>query len=388
MKKISIKRWLIVTMMFGIFANIAHPVTPRFIKSLGLGDSMFGWAFAGMAFTNFIFSPLWAKICEKWGSVKVSIVCLFFYGVSQLIFGLSTTEFGIMFARMFGGMFIGGLHVAQLVYIVDYAPEDQKGQVMVQNATYQIVFGTIGYLIGGLIGDYSVLYAFLFQVVGIMLTTLYVILFVKEGKLQNRQTLITFENINPFNGLRSKEVKTNNFLRNILIVSVMASMATTLYDQTFNYYMADFYNFAPSVNGIVKAITGVLAFISNSTLAIYVIKKTNLSKSLAYLFGIVGSLILALISIRVDILFLAINVVYFTVHAAYIPFIQKLVTDHSVNQSEAVGTMNSLKSLGMIIGAVVAGQTYALSKQLPFILASIIFFISAFITITNRNKTT
>ena len=33
-------------------ANFAHPVTPTIIKNLGLGDYMFGLAFAGMAGAN------------------------------------------------------------------------------------------------------------------------------------------------------------------------------------------------------------------------------------------------------------------------------------------------------------------------------------------------
>ena len=102
MKKISMKRWLVVTVLFAVFANIAHPVTPRFIKELGLGDAMFGWAFAGMAITNFLFSPMWAKLCEKYGSIKLTMVSLFFYGVAQLMFGFSTTASSIMFARLLG----------------------------------------------------------------------------------------------------------------------------------------------------------------------------------------------------------------------------------------------------------------------------------------------
>ena len=386
MKKISIKRWIIVTMMFGVFANIAHPVTPRFIKGLGLGDSMFGWAFAGMAFTNFMFSPLWAKICSKIGAAKVTAITLFFYGVSQLMFGYSTTAFQIMFARLFGGFFIGGLYVAQLVYIIDNSEGEEKSKAIMTNATMQIVFGTLGFLIGGLIGDKSIKAAFLFQFLGLMLASLYVVLFIGENKKEDPVEM-TLQSVNPFNSLRTEEVKTNKYLKNILIVSILASTATVLYDQTFNYYMADFFNFPPSINGFVKAITGVLAFISNSTLAIYIIKKKDLTKSLAYLYTIVGLLIIALISIKIPLVFLGINIIYFVIHSAYIPFIQKIVTDSATNQNEVVGTMNSLKSLGMILGAIIAGQTYAISKQLPFILASAIYFISAIIIVLNQRKT-
>lgn len=363
-------------MLFAIFANIAHPVTPKFIKLLGLSDGMFGYAYAGMAMTNFLFSPMWAKLAERYGSIKITLTTLFFYAVSQLMFGLSTTTFSIMFARLFGGFFIGGLFVSQLLYIVNNAKPEEKGQAMVNNATMQIVFGTFGYLLGGLIGDFNILYAFYFQVAGLLLTALYVYLFIKDGPNTNEVKQFKLKDINPFRSLQTKEVSSNKVLRNIFIISIMASTATVLYDQTFNYYMADFFNFPPSVNGTVKAITGVLAFITNSTLTLWIIKKTNLIKSLGAIFITAASLILVLINVEVPLIFLGINILYFAIHAAYTPVIQNLVTSTAKDQAAAVGTFNSLKSLGMILGALVAGSAYAIGKKLPFII-SIIIFIAA-----------
>lgn len=384
MRKISLNRWLVVTILFAIFANIAHPVTPMFIKNLGLSDSMFGWAYAGMAITNFIFSPLWSKLCERYGSTSITIISLIFYGVSQLMFGYSTTISTIMFARLFGGFFIGGLFVAQLVYIVDNASGQEKGETLVKNATMQIVFGTIGFLIGGLIGNYSIKAAFIFQFSGLILTALYVFLFIAETKRTRSSEKIIFSEINPFNSLSTPEVKSNLYLRRIFIVSILASTATVLYDQTFNYYMADFFNFLPSVNGTIKAITGILAFVSNSTLTLWIIKRNNLTVSLSSIFLSVAVFILALINIEVPFVFLAINIIYFTIHASYLPIIQKMAVDDSINQNSTIGVLNSLKSLGMIIGAIIAGQAYAFYKKLPFILAIVIFVISAILTFSSK----
>ena len=379
-KKISTKRWLVVTMLFGMFANIAHPVTPRFIKLLGLGDSMFGYAFAGMAITNFLFSPMWARIAQKYGSVKVTLVTLFFYAVSQLMFGLSTTVFSIMFARLFGGFFIGGLFVAQLLYIVNHALPEEKGRAMVNNATMQIVFGTFGYLVGGLIGDFSIIGAFYFQVIGLLLTATFVLLFIKDDSTLYSSKRFNFKEINPFRSLQSDEIRSNRLIRNVFIVSVLASTATVLYDQSFNYYMADFFNFPPSVNGTVKAITGILAFITNSTLTLWIIKKTNLIKSLGAIFLTAATLILTLINIEIPLIFLIVNITYFAVHAAYTPIMQNLVTDTAKDQTGAIGTLNSLKSLGMIVGAIVAGITYAIDKKFPFVISIVIYAIAGFIS--------
>lgn len=388
MKKVSIKRWLVVTMFFAVFANVAHPVTPKFIKQLGLGDSMFGYAFAGMAITNFLFSPLWARVAKKYGSVKVTVVTLFFYAASQLMFGLSTTTATIMSARLFGGFFVGGLFVAQLLYIVNNAQPKEKGRAMVTNATMQIVFGTFGYLLGGLIGDIEIIYAFYVQVSGLLLLALYVVLFIKDNPENYSKYSFRLKEVNPFLSLRSAEMKSNPIIKTVFVVSILASTATVLYDQSFNYYMADFFNFPPSINGYVKAITGILAFITNSTLTIWIIKKTDLLKSLGAILLASGLFILLLINVEIPLIFLAVNIAYFAIHAGYNPILQNFVTDAAVDQTAAVGTLNSLKSLGMIIGAIIAGSAYAIDKKLPFVLSIIIYGVSAFIAfkLISKNK--
>lgn len=375
-------------MLFAMFANVAHPVTPKFIKMLGLGDSMFGYAFAGMALTNFLFSPMWARIAEKYGSVKVTVTTLFFYAVSQLMFGLSTTSTAILFARLFGGFFIGGLFVAQLLYIVNNAKPEEKGRAMVNNATMQIVFGTFGYLLGGLIGDFEIIYAFYIQVAGLLLTATYVLLFIKDSEENYSSKSFTIKDMNPFRSLQSDEIKANKMIRNVFIISVLASTATVLYDQSFNYYMADFFNFPPSVNGTVKAITGVLAFITNSTLTLWLIKKTDLVKSLGAIFLTSATLILLLINIDIPLIFLGVNILYFAIYAAYMPILQNIVTDAAEDQTGAIGTLNSLKSLGMILGAMIAGSAYAIDKGLPFVISIVIYGLAAFICFKLISKIT
>lgn len=357
----------------GVSSNMAHPVTPLFIKSLGLGDSMFGYAFAAMSITNFLFSPTWAKLASKYGIIKINIICSFFYGISQLMFGISSTSFTLILARLSSGLFLGGILVTQLLYIIENSTMQQRGPDMVKNATLVIVSGTIGYLIGGTIGDYKIIYTFITQFVGLMVMVMFTLLFVADGHVKNNSQALKLKDINPFQSLKSKELVSNSFLKNIFLISIMASAATVLYDQTFNYYITDFFNFPPSVNGTVRAITGILAFLTNSTITLWIVRKTNLTKSLGTLFIGIAALILALINVNIPIIFIVINCIYFAFHAMYIPIIQNIVTDASVDQVSAVGTLNSLRSLGMIIGALLAGTTYTLMKKAPFMLAIIIY---------------
>ena len=79
---------------------------------------MFGVAFACMSITNFVFSPFWGKVSRNFGISKVLGFCFMGYACAQLIFGWSTSELGIMIARLVGGVFISGITVNNILYVI------------------------------------------------------------------------------------------------------------------------------------------------------------------------------------------------------------------------------------------------------------------------------
>ncbi|MEG0290874.1 MAG: MFS transporter, partial [Erysipelotrichaceae bacterium] len=81
--------FFLVVAIQSLGANFAHPITPTIIINLNLPDYMFGLAFAGMAFTNFLFSPFWGKISTYTGSRVIILICCICYGGGQAMFGLA-----------------------------------------------------------------------------------------------------------------------------------------------------------------------------------------------------------------------------------------------------------------------------------------------------------
>lgn len=141
-------------------ANFAHPVTPTIIQNLGLGDYMFGLAFAGMAGTSFLFSPFWGKLADYVQSRTILLICNLGYALGQILFSLGTTEVTIMMARFVSGFFVGGVNVCMLTYTVNMSAPEQRGSHLTIQATAVTVAGTFGYMIGGILGEVSVNLAF------------------------------------------------------------------------------------------------------------------------------------------------------------------------------------------------------------------------------------
>ena len=135
--------------IFNLAANYAHPVTPTVIQELNLHDYMFGVALAAMMFTNFLLSPFWGKINNYISSRLSLLICCCGYGIAQLWFAYATTEFMIILARMFAGLFTGGVFVSFLTYVVNVSKPEDQGKFLTYTATIKSVASAFGYMIGG-----------------------------------------------------------------------------------------------------------------------------------------------------------------------------------------------------------------------------------------------
>lgn len=368
-----------LTALLNIAANLAHPVTPTLIKNLNLGSYMFGVAFASMAFTQFLFSPFWGKMTTVIGERKQMLIGCLGYALAQFLFMISTTELGIILARLLAGLCMSAVMVASLTYVIRISPLEIRGRNLTYYTTITTVAATFGYLIGGVIGDFSVQGSFLLQVAMLILSGFMFFTFVlNRNQLQqlNRKEMI--KEMNPFKSI-FEGCKIMSFMLILLfIISFVASSATTAYDQSFNYYIKDIFNFKPSYNGYIKALIGIVSLIANMTICIWIQKKKDISFSLMNIFLICAISLFAITQVQNLWIFLSINIIFFATNSIYLPLIQNLCTQYSSDSTQGtiMGFYNSMKSLGMIIGALIAGFIYTEDPKLPFMVASAGFLIS------------
>ena len=121
--------------LFHLAANFAHPVTPTIIQELGLPDYMFGLMLAVMMIANFALSPSWGNINRFISSRESLLICCVGYAAAQLGFAYSTTQAGILFVRLLAGVFIGGVFVSMLTYVVNVAEPKDMAKYLTYSAT-------------------------------------------------------------------------------------------------------------------------------------------------------------------------------------------------------------------------------------------------------------
>lgn len=365
--------------LFNLAANFAHPVTPTIIKDLALPDYMFGLMLAAMQLSNFLFSPFWGKINGSISSRKTLLICCTGYGVAQLGIACATTQGVILLVRILAGVFVGGIMVSFLTYVINAANPEDQAKYLTYSATVQAVCGAFGYLVGGVLGEFSIRGTFFLQaaclgVAGVMFR-LVCLPDGQQGELNVKQIARESNPLQAF--IDGRHFMTGAFAL-LFALNILVNFANTGFDQVFNYYLKDQLGLSSSYNGIIKAAVGLISFVFNMTLCLWIIRKTDTKKSMAALtvfctLASVGALLVPQMG-----LFIACSVFVYAGYSVSLPVLQHMVAEQAdpARKNLVMGFYNATKSLGSIIGSLMAGFLYAVHTKLPFAVVAAAYGIS------------
>lgn len=363
--------------LFNLAANFAHPVTPTLIQDLRLPDYMFGLMLAAMQISNFLFSPFWGKMNGIISSRRTLLICCAGYGVAQLLFAVSRTQAAILAVRVLAGFFVGGIFVSFLTYVINRAKPEDQARFLTYSATVQAVFGAFGYLVGGILGEFSIRGTFFLQAA--VLTAAGVLFrFACEpdaaaGERPDMKALL--RQSDPLRAfLDGRYFMTGAFVL-LFSVNILMNLSNTGFDQVFNYYLKDQLGLTSSYNGAIKATVGLVSFVSNMTLCLWIIRRTHVPRSLAFMalfctVASVGALLIPQIGI-----YIACSVLVYAGYAVSLPLLQHMVAAQAdpAQKNLVMGFYNATKSLGGIIGSLTAGFLYGLHVKLPFLVVAVTY---------------
>ena len=273
--------------LFNLAANFAHPVTPTIIQDLALPDYMFGLMLASMQLSNFLFSPFWGKLNGAISSRQTLLICCMGYGVAQLGFACATTQAMILLVRVLAGVFVGGIFVSFLTYVINVARPEDQAKYLTYSATIQAVCGAFGYLVGGVLGEFSIrgtffLQAFCLGLAGVMFR----LVCLPDGEQEQVSLRQVAREANPLKAFFDGKYFLDMAFILLFAVNILMNFANTGFDQVFNYYLKDQLGLTSSYNGIIKAAVGLISFVFNMTLCLWIIRKTDTKKSMILLMGL------------------------------------------------------------------------------------------------------
>jgi len=112
---------------------------------------------------------------------------LFFYSITQIIFGLSDDVNILILARLVAGILAGGFIIAYTSYVTIVAPDGQKVRYLGYLGIATSIGAAFGLLIGGYIGTFGYMYDIYLQISVALFCIFYIYFFLPEKKTKVHQ---------------------------------------------------------------------------------------------------------------------------------------------------------------------------------------------------------
>ena len=372
---------LIAGLLVGITTNIGHPITPYYINQIELDKIIFGYFYATMSLGMLISAPIWGALGDARGRKIVLLICILFYGVGQLLFGILHNQYLIIAARFFAGIFCGGILVSFLSYMTR-SKELSKFNDTRLYATFisiHLVGTSLGSFIGGAFGEVfnpNYHYVLFVQALLMALFALYVLIFMKFDD-EEKQTI---RSINPLKSLGDVKLLPLSLVIFFFVIAI-TNISFTDVSKYLDVYFSDS-GYGSLKLGTVNLIVGFVTLGVNLLITPLIIKRFKPLISLIIL-SIIGGVMLILTFLLPNLL-LNIYTFYmiFVITKAIIePVIVEYLNEHKNIQSGILmGLRQSFISLGGIIGVLIGGVIYANSSVMLFYICAIMLFIASIIT--------
>ncbi len=157
MKKPSVLVVFLTVFIDLVGFGIVVPLVPVYSRHFGAHGVVIGAIIASFSAMQFIFSPIWGRLSDKYGRRPILLVSTAGAACSYVLFGLSSglqnhamALWLMVISRAFAGLCGGNITVAQ-AYIADISPPDQRSKRM---GLIGMAFG-LGFIFGPAIGGLS-----------------------------------------------------------------------------------------------------------------------------------------------------------------------------------------------------------------------------------------
>ncbi|MEE0881091.1 MAG: MFS transporter [Turicibacter sp.] len=369
MKQQSLRKFLLFNFLTMTVFNFAHPVTPRLINELQLPSYMFGLFFALMSIGSYIFSPIWGSLSDYKGRKNFLMLGTFGYGVVQLGFGLSQHAALISIFRILGGILSVSYVAVIMACMSDLSSKENRAKSLAYLAATTSMGAAAGSNIGGWLGTVSYKHTFIVQFIACILLTIALYFFTsdtlekkKEGKLEVALNHLKFKK----SGLDFKSM-----LGGLILAVAFMNITTTSYNSTIGYFVESDLKLPTQLTGLVLSIAPIFAISVNFFISPRLAAKYDEFKTLITVIGITAvSLFIWAYSSNMIIMGIFLLIFLIVMPLAQ-PIYQSMISKHAQdNAGEIMGIQNSARSLGMVIGSLMAGFLYEFGSKLPFLVGS------------------
>ncbi|MFH1386582.1 MAG: MFS transporter [bacterium] len=352
---------LFVTMFIVMVGfGIIFPILPFISINMGASPFEIGLLMASYSLMQFIFSPFWGSLSDRVGRKPVILIGLSGFAITLTMFGFATQLWMLFAARILGGILSSACLPTAMAYIADITTEEDRGGGMGMMGAAMGLGIIVGPAIGGLMARFHFGAPF-FLAAGIAaLNLIFAARFLEESKKKHSRPEIKYNRFKHLLSLRG-------FMLFIFLLVFLVSFSISNVEGTFSLFAKDKLNFGATEAGIVFAFMGLSGVIVQGLLVGRLIKKMGEGFTIK-----IGLLISALSSIMIIFSF---DLMSLILAACFIymgqglcrPSLASLISkDTTLEEGATMGAMQSVDSLGRIMGPIFGGALYSLSLALPY----------------------
>lgn len=349
--------------------GVVIPILPFYAEKYGASATLLGVLLTSYSGMQFLCSPLWGKLSDRWGRKRVMLLTMTGASLSLFILGSADSLWMIFVGRILGGIFAANISVAT-AYVTDITTEENRTQGM---GMIGAAFG-IGFILGPALG--GGLEHLGYHVPIYVAASLALINAVYGGfVLREPERKKEIAGLRP-GGLKTK-ILSHAYVRKMCLIYFLFTFGITQLESLFAFLMMDRYHYdARHVAFVLVAMALVMVGIQGGLIR-------RLAKSFGekrlLLVGVIGlALGFWLIPVIQPLQILMIPLLLTAVGRGLSqPALLSLVSKGGPKNrhGEVMGTFQSSASLARVVGPLAAGALYDWHSPLPFALAGVLMVV-------------
>jgi MFS family permease len=362
--------------------NLGHPVTPAFVRELGIQDYMFGVFFASMSFGLMLGGPIWGVLSDQ-GKKKIYIVFgLLLYSIGQFFFAYSNNQYLMVFFRFLSGFGVASAITIFTSHVISISEPNDRAKHLAYTAAAFTLGASLGYWIGGFLSTNSIATSILgtsdFRIIFLiqsLLNTLYVVLIIfvfKEAKkIEPILKKVTF----------FKALKQVTKIEPSLLIFLISLTFMTIGSMNVSRYIDVYFNelgYNPQQLGTFVMATGLVSLFA-SIFIVPIFSKFKKQLVTISIIHILSALIIFYVFRANQFLLVmyTIFMVYVIFKAIYQPLEQSYISLQAKEEKygTVMGIRQSFVSIGMVLGPLIGGFIYERSPLLLFDFSGIFFIL-------------
>jgi MFS transporter, DHA1 family, tetracycline resistance protein len=352
---------LLNTMGITIIVPLVPFLTLQYLDHPNTLAVIVGWLTAAYGICQLIAAPGLGMLSDRFGRRPILFICLLGSVCGYLILGLGSALWLLFFGRIIDGLTGGNISVL-LGYVADITEPKDRGKYFGMLGAAASVGTLIGPAIGGLLATINYRAPFL-AAAGLLLLTLVWGYFLLPESLdkEHRITSISVSELNPLKQLASAFRWAN--LRWLLLAWFLYAFPVGMLQTTITVLMKDSLGFNATQASLVVTVLGAVDILVQGVLVGWFLAMLGNVRLGLIAFVLVGIsyLVLGSIAFLATPILLLVGIMLFAGSGSLVENALRGLISGMVGRREqgrVSGAMQSLQSLGWVVGPLVGGFVY------------------------------